>query len=155
MEFLIHLLFNFNDLLLRELRRGEDAVIAFSGGQDSTNLLVVSIQKNPNILWCHHLWKKNDFYLFRHIFQISVVFQKRFFYTLFFSKYFSEKEARKYRYFSFFRILNYSSSNFLLTAHTLNDNIETFFINLFRGSSIRDLRYLQPLTNFECSQKFY
>ena len=112
----------------------------------------------PSILWCNHIWKTTDFYLFRHSFQISFLLNQRFFYTIFFSKYFSEKKARKFRYFSFLRIARYSGYDSVLTAHTQSDSIETFFINLFRGSGrfgLQNLRNFQIFLNYECSQTFY
>ena len=178
----------FDDVLL-DLKRAKqkriwmNCLIAFSGGQDSINLVVLwknlldppllwasygrlgwdephllSLKNKPSIIWCHHIWKTADFYLFRHSFQISFLFNQRFFYTIFFSKYFSEKKARKWRYFSLLRVARYSGSDSVLTAHTQNDSIETFFMNLFRGSGLfglQNLRNLQIFLNDECSQTFY
>lgn len=146
-----------------------NSLIAFSGGQDSINLVILwknlissthcpVLKKKPSIIWCHHLWKITDFYLFRHSSQISFLLSQRFFYTIFFSKYFSEKKARKFRYFSFLRIARYSGYDSVITAHTQNDSMETFFINLFRGSGpfgLQTLRNFQIFLNDECSQTFY
>lgn len=134
-------------------------IFSFSGGQDSINLFILWKQKNfkNKIFWCHHLWKKNDFYLFRHSFQMSFFFKQRFFYTLFFSKNFTEQKARKFRYFSVLRVAQYSHSKYILTGHTQFDNIETFFLNLFRGSGkfgLQGLRQFQNLVTNEFSQKF-
>nr|BBN51436.1 conserved hypothetical protein [Halimeda borneensis] len=140
-------------------------LIAFSGGQDSLNLLTRSTNYS-GILWCNHLWKIEDFYLLRHCFQINFIFyrsryavaEQRFFFTIFFSKSFSEQKARYYRYFLFSRIGIYSQLKVIFTAHTQNDNIETFFINLFRGSGKFGLQTLQDwriLQNYEYSKKFY
>ena len=139
------------------------SLICFSGGQDSISLLflwicLINNSKYFSLIWCNHLWKKQDFYLFRHSFQLSFFLNSVFFYTIFLSKCFSEKNARESRYFLFFRIANYSKSNYILTAHTKNDNFETFFLNLFRGSSkfgLQFLRNFQNFLNYECSQKFY
>lgn len=150
-----------------------NCLISFSGGQDSVNLLIlwinlllpldvgafdlISKSNQISIVCCNHLWKTTDFYFFRHSLQLSFMFDQRFFYTVFFSKYFSEQKARKFRYFLFLRIAKYSSSQLVITAHTRNDNIETFFLNLFRGSGkfgLKILRNFQIFLNSECSQKF-
>ena len=134
----------------------ESDLIAFSGGQDSTNLIILWTNLNSyrrnSCVWCNHLWKKEDFYLFRHSFQISFLLCKPFLCTLFFSKILGEQKARKNRYNSFFRIYNYSYFNFLLTGHTQNDQIETFFINLFRGSGKFGLQILRDSQIFLNSQ---
>lgn len=156
-------MFNFSKIFFRQ--QLIYCLICFSGGQDSISLLIcwIFLINNSNkttssILSCNHLWKKQDFYLFRHSFQLSFSLNLIFFYTIFFLQCFSEKNARKSRYFVFFRIADYSKSNYILTAHTQNDNFETFFLNLFRGSSkfgLQFLRNFQNFLNYECSQKFY
>lgn len=145
-----------------------NCLIAFSGGQDSMNLFILwtnllfttknNANKKISLVGCNHLWKNSNLFLFRHTLQLSFFFYKRFFYTVFFSKCFSEQKARELRYFAFFRVANYSKSQLILTAHTQNDNIETFFINLFRGSGklgLQNLRSFQLFLHSICSQKFY
>lgn len=64
--------------------------------------------------------------------------------------------ARKIRYDYFFRILEEENLDYIVTAHHLNDELETFFINLSRGSGIKGLsgipknenRILRPLLKF-------
>ena len=145
-----------------------NCLVAFSGGQDSTHLLILwinllflnkkFIKKKISILGCNHLWKNSNLYLLRHTLQISFFFNQRFFYTIFFSKGFSEQKARKYRYLALFRIAHYTKSQRILTAHTQNDTIETFFINLFRGSGkmgLQNLRNFQVFLDSNCFKKFY
>ena len=142
----------------------DHCLISFSGGQDSINLLIfyliffqLPFQK-ISCVWCHSLWKTKDFSLLRHSVQISFVFHCRLYYTLFFSQYFNENKARQFRYLFFWRIAFYSRSNTVLTAHTKNDAIETFFLNLFRGSGklgLQSLRKSQPLAPRHCLQQFF
>lgn len=47
--------------------------------------------------------------------------------------------ARNLRYSWFFRILKEIDANYIVLGHHLNDSIETFFINLFRSSSLKGL----------------
>jgi tRNA(Ile)-lysidine synthase len=64
--------------------------------------------------------------------------------------------ARNLRYDFFFRILEQEKLDFVATAHHLNDELETFFIHLSRGSGIKGLsgipknenRIFRPLLQF-------
>ena len=64
--------------------------------------------------------------------------------------------ARELRYDFFFKILEQENLDYIVTAHHLNDELETFFINLSRGSGIKGLsgipknenRILRPLLKF-------
>lgn len=64
--------------------------------------------------------------------------------------------ARNLRYHYFFTILKDFHLDFLVTGHHLNDELETFFINLSRGSGIKGLcgipandnSILRPLLRF-------
>lgn len=56
----------------------------------------------------------------------------------------TQMAARELRYNWFDQLLKKGKYDFLLTAHHLNDNIETFFINLLRGSGINGLKGIVP-----------
>ena len=64
--------------------------------------------------------------------------------------------ARELRYDFFFKILEEENIDYIVTAHHLNDELETFFINLSRGSGIKGLSgipknensILRPLLKF-------
>ncbi|MDX9704925.1 MAG: tRNA lysidine(34) synthetase TilS [Weeksellaceae bacterium] len=55
--------------------------------------------------------------------------------------------ARKLRYEWFFELMKVYHFDFLLTAHHLNDSLETFFINLSRGSGIEGLSGIKSSSN--------
>ncbi len=55
-----------------------------------------------------------------------------------------EDAARRARY-TYFKTLTDNKNAVVATAHTLNDNVETFFINLLRGSGTRGLQGI-PVT---------
>ena len=52
--------------------------------------------------------------------------------------------ARELRYNWFNELSEKHNFDYLLTAHHANDNIETFFINLLRGSGINGLKAIVP-----------
>lgn len=68
--------------------------------------------------------------------------------------------ARNLRYDYFFKILEKENLDFIVTAHHLNDELETFLINLSRGSGIKGLsgipanenKILRPLLGFSKSE---
>jgi tRNA(Ile)-lysidine synthase len=70
--------------------------------------------------------------------------------------------ARNLRYEWFNQIMSEGATNILLTAHHRDDSIETFFINLLRGTGIKGLsgiptrngQIYRPLINFELSEIF-
>ena len=53
--------------------------------------------------------------------------------------YSTEMACRKLRYDWFDEVMKVNHSDFLVTAHHLNDNIETFLINLSRGTGLKGL----------------
>ena len=68
--------------------------------------------------------------------------------------------AREMRYNFFFNLLKKENLDFIVTAHHLNDELETFIINLSRGSGIKGLsgipknenRILRPFLTFSKSE---
>ncbi len=64
--------------------------------------------------------------------------------------------ARNLRYQWFYKLLEEHSYDYVLTAHNTNDNLETFLINLSRGTGLEGLsgippindRSVRPLLNF-------
>lgn len=56
--------------------------------------------------------------------------------------------ARNLRYSWFFRILKDIDANYIVLGHHLDDSIETFFINLFRSSSLKGLVSIPEISKF-------
>lgn len=67
-----------------------------------------------------------------------------------------QEAARKLRYNWFYEIIGQDDYAYLLTAHHLDDSIETFFINLLRGTGYKGLagipilsgKVVRPLSHF-------
>jgi len=59
-----------------------------------------------------------------------------------------QETARKLRYDWFAKLLEEHHFSSIATAHHLNDSIETFFINLLRGTGISGLRGILPSHDF-------
>ncbi len=55
-----------------------------------------------------------------------------------------QAKARELRYRWFNEIMDAGNFDFLLTAHHLNDQVETLFMNLLRASGIKGLKSMQP-----------
>jgi tRNA(Ile)-lysidine synthase len=57
----------------------------------------------------------------------------------------TEMTARNLRYDYFQQLLLSHPFDYLVTAHHLNDQVETFFINLLRGAGLKGLSGMQPI----------
>lgn len=51
----------------------------------------------------------------------------------------TQMAARELRYSWFFMLMEKHSINYLAVAHNLNDSVETFFLNILRGTGLRGL----------------
>ncbi len=68
----------------------------------------------------------------------------------------TQMAARELRYEWFYKIMDSNSFDYLAIAHNLNDSVETFFINILRGTGINGLtgikrrkdRVIRPLIGF-------
>ena len=63
-----------------------------------------------------------------------------------------EEAARRLRYSFFSKVCSENNISTLATAHHRDDSIETFFLNLFRGTGISGLHGIRPLSTQEFSQ---
>nr|QCI04001.1 tRNA Ile-lysidine synthetase [Antithamnionella ternifolia] len=118
--------------------------ILISGGQDSLCLIKIieDIKKNSSIslniqyIYIDHQWRRDSKKQIKHI--INYIKSYNSMITIYEIKqlFYSEAQARKLRY----QIINYhiyhDNNNLIITGHSLTDKIETFFNNLFRGTSI-------------------
>ena len=124
-------------------------ILAISGGVDSMVLLDGFNKLNLNIEVAHFNFQLRgkesdaDEELVKEIcYKNNVPFNKN---TCDTATYAAEKglsiqeAARELRYYWFFNLLKEKNADYIVTGHHADDSIETFFINLLRGSGIKGL----------------
>lgn len=116
-------------------------LISFSGGQDSSCLIIflIILKRQLSLLFeiicCNHFWNLSSLYDILYIFKFSFSLNKKSIFVLNIRKDFTEKSARLWRYSTIYRVSQFYNYTVVLTAHTQTDRIETFFLNLLRSSS--------------------
>ncbi len=134
------------------------SLLAVSGGIDSVVLLHLckSIGLNVAVAHCNFQLRDKDANL-DQIFVHKLANKSNLpFYTINFDTVAYSKEhkvsiqmaARELRYQWFSELLNKHEINYLLTAHHLDDSMETFFINLSRGTGIGGLLGIPEKTEY-------
>ena len=145
---MIHSLYN--DILLHELKKYRDKkiLVAFSGGKDSLMLLdfINKQRENLNIYagachinhglrdtaqrdenFCRLYCQKNNIEFYSY--NISAELKND-------NSGGTESSARKYRYKYLLHVVKENNYDFLFTAHTYSDDIESFFVDLYTGASV-------------------
>lgn len=140
----------YNDILLQELKKYRDKkiLVAFSGGKDSLMLLdFINKQRESLNIYagaCHinhglrHTAKRDEDFCRLYCLKNNIEF-----YTYNISEELkndniggTESSARKYRYKYLLRTVKENNYEFLFTAHTYSDDIESFFVDLYTGASL-------------------
>lgn len=140
----------YNDILLQELKKYRDKkiLVAFSGGKDSLMLLdFINKQRESLNIYagaCHinhglrHTAKRDEDFCRLYCINNNIDF-----YTYNISEELkndnsggTESSARKYRYKYLLQVLKDNNYDFLFTAHTYSDDIESFFVDLYTGASL-------------------
>ena len=129
--------------------KDERLIVAISGGADSVCLALLLHQLNFNFSLVHCNFNlrgsesdKDEKFVVDLSNQLNVNCEVKQFNTLKYSsnnKVSVQMAARDLRYKWFEELREKTSSKYVLVAHHSDDNIETFFINLVRGSGIRGL----------------
>ena len=150
-----------------DLRENDSPVLlAVSGGIDSVVMADLFHRAKINFVIAHcnfQLRGKESDSDEKFVEQLAKKYSVTFFATKFETKIFSkanklstQEAARKLRYDWFEAVCTKHDIEFIATAHHLNDSIETFFINLLRGTGIEGLkgipikngRIIRPLLKF-------
>ncbi len=150
--------------------RDSKILIAISGGIDSVVLTYLLQQSNFDISLAHcnfNLRGKESDKDEEFVKNLAKKLNIPFFVTHFKTKQYAKKNklsiqetARNLRYQWFEELLKNQSLDYVLTAHNLNDNLETFLINFTRGTGLQGLtgipkinkKILRPLLEFSREQ---
>nr|YP_010733695.1 hypothetical protein RF62 [Gayralia brasiliensis]YP_010733769.1 hypothetical protein RF62 [Monostroma nitidum]WEG92966.1 hypothetical protein RF62 [Gayralia brasiliensis]WEG93040.1 hypothetical protein RF62 [Monostroma nitidum] len=147
--------------------RHKKILIAFSGGQDSSCLLIIFYILSKKwefklaVVYCHHCWEGSSqtrLAVFENLKMLNIPF------------YFieapnsqpmkPEEKARNWRYSCFYTILKKEKYDLLLTGHTLSDKVETVLFHLIRGTgikgvfSLKEFQFLSALKKQEFKMTF-
>lgn len=134
-------IFNRNLLNIKKLY-----VLSISGGQDSICLLFFfyiikkQFQIKIYILNCNHLWQYDNFRQSFQLRQLCFLFNIKLFQIISNNFLVTEQDARSWRLKNFYRFGLFFNGNYIVTGHSSTDRIETFFLNLIRGSSLSGLK---------------
>lgn len=131
-------------------------LLAVSGGVDSMVLLHIFQQLNVSFSVAHCNFNLRDDesemetqFVKKYCSDHSIELYVKYFDTIGYSnssKVSIQIAARELRYKWFAEILEKESLDFIVTAHHLNDQIETFFINTLRATSVNGLRGIPQIT---------
>ena len=141
---------SFSDHLQREFPRiskGSKLLIAFSGGSDSVVLTTLLYRLGYNVSLAHVNFSLRDIESDEdEVFAREFAREKglEFYSTHINTRQYSadnqlstQEAARKFRYEWFDELLNTKNKDFILTAHHADDQLETVFINMIRGSGLK------------------
>nr|QCI04204.1 tRNA Ile-lysidine synthetase [Anotrichium furcellatum] len=119
-------------------------LIAISGGQDSIFLINIinylinkySIIIQTEYIYIDHQWKYDSKIQLMHLINYILLTNQKLFIYQINSHILKENIAREFRYNIIIQHAKHKNSHIIMTAHSQTDKIETFFINLIRGTSI-------------------
>nr|YP_010336221.1 tRNA(Ile)-lysidine synthase [Chroodactylon ornatum]UNJ14627.1 tRNA(Ile)-lysidine synthase [Chroodactylon ornatum] len=123
-------------------------LITVSGGKDSLALLKIICEISLTYKWrigvihCDHKWREDSKLNTYSVYDFIQDLQIPFYLGVSQYKLHTEEESRLWRYTVFFNIADQYNYNIILTAHNLNDRVETMFYNLFRGTGVTGLSSL-------------
>lgn len=139
------------EMLLKENPelKGSSVLLALSGGVDSMVLAELLLEADVNVSAAHCNFNlrgsdsdKDETFVKEFCTKNRIPLFVRKFDTLEFKKtgnYSTQMAARKLRYDWFEELMKEGNFDFLLTAHHLDDDVETFLINLSRGTGLKGL----------------
>lgn len=132
-------------------------LVAVSGGIDSVVLAYLCQELQLDFALCHcnfTLRGQESDDDAEYVQQLAAQFQKEFYLTSFETEKYAEEQklsiqlaARKLRYQWFYELMDQHPYTYVLTAHNTNDNLETFLINLTRGTGLEGFTGIPPIND--------
>ncbi len=132
-------------------------LVAVSGGIDSVVLMHLCHRLSLDVSVCHCNFKlrgqesdDDEAFVKNLAEELQVPFYKTSFQT---EKYALQNKvsiqiaARDLRYHWFYELINHKQYDYVLTGHNTNDNLETFIINLTRGSGLKGFTGIPPIND--------
>lgn len=123
-------------------------ILASSAGQDSTLLYIcfLILQSQWSFLittiYCNHLWQKESSQLILHLLDFYYLTHVDFITTSTIEYLPNERSSRIWRYNLIERLAFFNQSKFILLGHSKSDQLESFILNLLRGSGSNGLTSL-------------
>ncbi|UOD33989.1 tRNA lysidine(34) synthetase TilS [Deferribacteraceae bacterium V6Fe1] len=142
----------FEQELLKNLTycKNKKILVAFSGGADSSALLYALVKNDFDVIACHvnhsirgEFADRDEMFCVDFCKKLNVeLIVKRINVPEYVRKnnVSVEDAARKLRYDELFKVFEEKNADYMFTAHHLDDLVETFFVKLFQGSSIYNLK---------------
>ena len=133
--------------------------LAVSGGQDSIILffcffiLKKQCQYRLNSIYCNHLWQTSSLKCYLHLAKFQYTVLTTYFAIIVLNPVKTEHQAREWRFWLFERLSTFTAIKYYLLGHTASDKIETFLMNLIRGTGVTGLCSIVP-DRFSYSPKF-
>lgn len=152
------LLNHFSDKLHQiQLLPRTNCLLTCSGGQDSMTLFFffLNLQNqwgfNMHGLYCHHFWQRESFQTSFHLTKVFSIMETPLTFSLCCISLKNENTARHWRYSIFERFSFVIQSLQMITGQTSSDQIESFFLNLTRGTSMNGIATLYwKRSNYSC-----
>ncbi len=158
------------------INENQKVIVAVSGGPDSMALLnvlknfrntkqivgleiivahinhMLRIEAKDEELYVENYCENNDIKFFSKSVDVKLIAQE--------SKKGIEETARKIRYEFFEEVLKEEKADLIAIAHNKNDNVETVFMNMFRGTGVNGLKgieikrekYIRPILEMSRSE---
>lgn len=148
MNTFLHRKFEYNLIQRLNIQTKSSLLIAISGGQDSLCLLKLSLDLKQHynfhvgIIHINHQWRYDSNYNTQYLMNFIKQYNIPIYIYQITPSHYSEIEFRNLRYKLYLATAVKYNYNFIATAHSLTDQVETCLYNLFKGANLDGLNSL-------------